>query len=107
MGALVPIIAILAVFGLPAYIIKRVLDLREKRLELENGSRKELESGAMRELAAMRDDNRLLQARVQTMEDTMMSGDYELNQKLKEIAIGEGTPLLADKKKSDLGAGES
>ena len=109
MSAIVGIVAIVAVFGLPAYIIKRVLDLRERRLELEGGSRKELESGAMKEIAAMREENRLLQARVQSMEDTMMSGDYELNQKLKEMAIGEGAnaPSLPGKSKAKLGAGES
>lgn len=108
MGALVAIVAIVAVFGLPAYVIKRALDLREKRMELESGSRKELESGAMKELVAMREENKLLQARVEAMEDTMMSGDYELNQKLKQIAIGEdaGTPPLPGKGKAKLGTGK-
>ena len=101
MAALVPIIAIIAVFGLPAYIIKRVIDLREKRLELEGGATRELESGAMKELAAMREENKLLKARIEAMEDTMMSGDYELNQKLKELALSEGS----DKK--PLGTGKA
>lgn len=109
MGAIVAIVAIIAVFGLPAYAIKRALDLREKRMELEGGSRKQLDSGAMKELTAMREENRLLQARVQSMEDTMMSGDYELNQKLKEIALGESdSPApLPSKKKAKLGAGDA
>lgn len=101
MGALVAIIAIVAVFGLPAYVVKRALDYRERRLELEAGSGKELESGAMKELAAMREENKLLKARVEAMEDTMMSGDYELNQKLKELALSEGS----DKK--SLGTGKA
>jgi hypothetical protein len=101
MGAIVAIVAIVAVFGLPAYVIKRALDLREKRMELEGGSRNELESGAMKELAAMREENKLLQARVEAMEDTMMSGDYELNQKLKAIAIAESAaPKLPGTSKS-------
>ena len=108
MGALVAIVAIVAVFGLPAYVIKRALDLKEKRLELEGGSRKELENGAMKELALMREENKLLVARVEAMEDTVMSGDYELNQKLKEIAIGEAAAgSLPESTKKKLGAGES
>jgi hypothetical protein len=108
MEALVGIIAVLAVFGAPTYIIKKMLDLRMKRLELESGSRNELESGAMKELAAMREENKLLLARVEAMEDTITSGDFELNQKLRQIAMSEGgTAALPEADKKKLGTGES
>jgi hypothetical protein len=90
MGALIAIVAILAVFGAPTYIIKRMLDLRQRRLELESGARKELKSGAMKEIEAMRAENKQLLARLELVEETVMSGDFELNQKLKQIALAEG-----------------
>ncbi len=88
---LVPIVAILMTFGVPAYILKRVFDLREKRLELEAGGAKELEG--------MREENRLLRERVEAMEDVVYAGDFELNQKLKKLAATEEattTSLLSD-----------
>ncbi len=78
---IVPIVAILMTFGVPAYILKRVFDLREKRLELE--------SGASLELEGMREENRLLRERVEAMEDVVYAGDFELNQKLKKLAVSE------------------
>jgi hypothetical protein len=99
MEVLIPIIAILMVFGAPTYIVKRVLDLKEKRLELEGGAQKELE--------AIREENKLLAARVEAMEETVLHGDFELNQKLKQIAITETkAPGLASQEKKKLGAGD-
>jgi hypothetical protein len=101
MGALIAIVAIIAVFGAPTYLFKRMLDLRGRRLELENGARLELESGAMKEIAAMRAEHKLLLARLELVEETVMSGDFELNQKLKEIAVKEAaTESLATKAES-------
>ncbi len=94
MEVLIPILAILAVFGAPTYIIKRMLDLREKRMELEAGSNKQLESGAVKELEGLREANKLLEARVEAMEETVFSGDFELNQKLKQLALKDETPAL-------------
>ncbi len=107
MGGLIAIIAIITVFGAPTYIFKRMLDLREKRLELENGARLELESGAMKDIAAMREENKQLQARLELLEETVMSGDFELNQKLKEIALKEtATASLPEARSEKLGTGK-
>ena len=111
MQVLIPIIAILMVFGAPTYLFKRMLDIREKRMELEAGSKKQLESGAMKELEDLREANRLLEARVEAMEDTVFSGDFELNQKLKQIALNEDAAALPSASspagKMKLGTGKS
>lgn len=90
---MVPIVAILMTFGIPAYFLKRIFDLREKRLELEGGASLELEG--------MREENRLLRERVEAMEDVVYAGDFELNQKLKKLAVSEeatGAALLSANK---------
>jgi hypothetical protein len=108
MATMIPIVAILMVFGAPTYIVKRMLDLRARRLELESGNRKELESGAVKELEAMREENKLLEARIEAMEETILSGDFELNQKLKQIALAESdAPALPKGGKKKLGSGDS
>jgi hypothetical protein len=84
---LIPIIAILMVFGAPTYIVKRILDLREKRLELDSGAAKELEG--------MREERKLLVGRIEAMEAVIYSGDFELNQKLKQIALEEANNKAA------------
>lgn len=107
MEALIPIIAILMVFGAPTYLAKRVLDLRQKRLEMEGGANKELPSGAMKELEALREENKLLAARVEAMEETVFSGDFELNQKLKQIALDDAAkPGLQAKEAKKLDSGK-
>jgi hypothetical protein len=84
---LIPIIAILMVFGAPTYIVKRMLDLKEKKLELERGARAELEG--------LREERKLLVERLDALESVVHHGDYELNQKLKQIALEEKKALPA------------
>lgn len=105
MGALIAIIAIVAGIGAPTYLFKRMLDLRQRRLELETGARKELESGAMKEIEAIREENKQLRARLELVEETVMSGDFELNQKLRQIALAEGASLPEGEAKK-LGSGK-
>lgn len=81
MDFLVAIVAIVAVFGTPTYLIKRWMDLREKRLELEIGARKEV--------ARLEGERKLLAERVDALEAIVLSGDYELEQQIKRAAIAQ------------------
>ncbi len=81
MEFLVAIVAIVAVFGTPAYLIKRWMDLREKRLELESGARKDV--------ARLEGERKLLAERVDALEAIVLSGDFELEQQIKRAAIAQ------------------
>jgi len=77
--ALIPILGIFAVFGVPAYLFKRYFDLKERQLRQQNADDAEMR----KELAA-------LKSRVQVLESIVVDGDYELNRKLGALDEGKG-----------------
>ena len=87
MGALIPIIAILAVFGVPAYMFKRIMDLKERKLELAAATNKQLQ--------AYNEDRQLLVERLEALEAVVQDGDFELNQQMKLVAKAEEKKRLA------------
>ena len=93
MGALIPIIAILATFGVPAYMFKRIMDLKERKLELE--------ATANKQLAAYSEDRKLLIERIELLEAVVQDGDFELNQQIKLVAKAEERKRLAAAGASD------
>lgn len=84
---LIPIVAILAVFGVPAYMFKRVMDLKERKLELDAATNKQLE--------AYKEDRKLLVGRLEVLEAIVEDGDFELNQQMKLVAKAEEKKRLA------------
>mgnify|MGYP003631740600 CR=1 FL=1 len=84
---LIPIVAILAVFGVPAYMFKRVMDLKERKLELAAATNKQLE--------AYKEDRKLLVGRLEVLEAIVEDGDFELNQQMKLVAKAEEKKRLA------------
>jgi len=84
---LIPIVAILAVFGVPAYLIKRIMDLKERKLELTAVENKQLQ--------AHNEDRKLLVARLEALEAIVQDGDFELNQQIKLVAKAEEKKRLA------------
>jgi hypothetical protein len=92
-GALIPIIAILATFGVPAYMFKRIMDLKERKLELE--------ATANKQLAAYSEDRKLLIERIELLEAVVQDGDFELNQQIKLVAKAEESKRLAAAGASD------
>ena len=93
MLGLIPIVAILAVFGVPAYLIKRIMDLKERQLELTAAENKQLQ--------AYNEDRKLLVARLETLEAIVQDGDFELNQQIKLVAKAE------EKKRLEAGTSSS
>lgn len=87
MFGLIPIVAILAVFGVPAYLIKRIMDLKERKLELTAVENKQLQ--------AHNEDRKLLVARLEALEAIVQDGDFELNQQIKLVAKAEEKKRLA------------
>lgn len=79
--------AILAVFGVPAYLIKRIMDLKERKLELTAVENKQLQ--------AHNEDRKLLVARLEALEAIVQDGDFELNQQIKLVAKAEEKKRLA------------
>lgn len=72
-------------FGAPTYLISRWMRLRERRLELDAKTNKLL--------VAMREENRLLEERVESLESVVMDADYELNQKLRNLELSDGAKV--------------
>ena len=87
---LVPIIAILSVFGMPALIVyfNRSFKLREKQLELEAARLAAGGGSDQKPLAASEKERKLLEERVQNLESIVCSVDFELNQRLNRLAAG-------------------
>jgi hypothetical protein len=83
---LIPIIAMLSVFGMPVAIVfvNRYFKFKELELERGLGGRREeklLESGG-----AGSNERKLLEARLQNLETIVCSVDFELNQRLNRVA---------------------
>ena len=87
MYALIPLLGILAVFGLPAYIFKRSMDYKERKLELE--------STTVKQLAAHNEERQQLLDRIEALEAIVHDGDYELNRQIKLVAKNEEKKRLA------------
>jgi serine/threonine-protein kinase len=85
--ALVPIIALLVIFGPMGYWVKRRFDLKEKQLAA--GS----DGGAGRkQIEGLEKERKLLQERVENLESIVCSVDYELNQRIARLAAGDSAP---------------
>ncbi|MBL4634930.1 MAG: hypothetical protein JKY56_13745 [Kofleriaceae bacterium] len=82
MYALIPIVAILAVFGVPAYMFKRAMDYKERKLELNA-------SEANKQLEASNEERTQLLERLELLEAIVHDGDYELNRQIKLVAKAE------------------
>jgi hypothetical protein len=93
MEFLIPIIAVLAIFGSPVLIVRTVLEHRRKMRELDVGGRSG-DAGAVKELAGMREERKLLQARIENLETIVCSVDYELNAKIGRL-LGAPAPSSA------------
>jgi serine/threonine-protein kinase len=83
---LIPIIALLSVFGMPVAItfVNRYFKFKELELQRGLGGRREenlLESGSV-----ATSDRKLLEARLQNLETIVCSVDFELNQRLNRVA---------------------
>jgi eukaryotic-like serine/threonine-protein kinase len=82
--ALVPIIALLVIFGPMGYWVKRRFDLKERQLEAGG------EGGAGRkQIEGLEKERKLLQERVENLESIVCSVDYELNQRIARLAAGD------------------
>ena len=91
-------LAVLLIFGSGAYAIKRSFDLKEKRLEGGSPAEK-------KQLAALSEDKRLLQERVENLESIVCNVDYELNLRIAQVA-GAQSQLAALPEPVDGEAGE-
>lgn len=80
MEPLIPIIAILMVFGPPFYWIKRRYDLKERTLEGKS------DPEAQRRIAGIEHERKLLQERVENLEAIVTGVDYELNMRIAQLA---------------------
>ena len=98
MEALIPIIAILMVFGPPFYWLKRRYDLKEKTLGEGSGADRA-------QLEQVDKERKLLQERVENLETIVCSVDFELNQRIARLAAEQSRPALppapAEDKASD------
>jgi hypothetical protein len=87
--ALIPIIAILAVFGSPVVIVKEILAHRERRAKLALGqtmaAQKALPAGTVEELSQLKAERKVLLERVENLEAIVCGVDFELNQKLSRL----------------------
>lgn len=84
MEALIPIIAILMVFGPPAYWVKRRYDLKEKALESGKN-----DPEAQRRIEGLEQERKLLQERVENLESIVTGVDYELNMRIAQLAAAQ------------------
>ena len=82
MEELIPIIAILAVFGSPVVIVREILRHRERRHQLEVQSRGLLPAG---QTAAAEGERKVLLERIANLETIVCGVDFELNQKLSKL----------------------
>ena len=87
MDFLIPIVAILAVFGSPVLVVRAVLASRERReqLALERERVKALPAGDPDKVAALEAEKKLLVERIENLESIVVGVDFELNQKLSRL----------------------
>jgi serine/threonine-protein kinase len=80
-------LALLMVFGSPAYIVAKIQEHRTKRAKIEADARA-LAAGATgdpKELEALRKERKLLVERIENLETIVCSVDHDLNQKLVKL----------------------
>ncbi len=92
-------LAVLLIFGSGGYAIKRSFDLKDRRLAQGDNP------ASKKQLAALTEDKRLLQERVENLESIVCNVDYELNLRIAQVA-GERSrvaalPAAADGEVSD------
>ena len=80
MEFLIPIVAILSVFGLPAGLI--ALHMRQKHAEKMRMLETQAAAGRVAELEAARAD---LEARMRTLETIVTAGDHDLEARLRQL----------------------
>src|SRR5687767_12803468 len=89
-------LALLMVFGSPAYIVAKIQEHRTKRAKIDADARA-LAAGAAgdpKELEALRKERKLLVERIENLETIVCSVDHDLNQKLVKL-IDEGRMLTS------------
>lgn len=85
---ILPFLIPLTALFIPIYIVKRRYDFKEaeRRHQLAAG-------GGHEELASLREERKLLQARIENLESIVCSVDYELNMRIAKLATSsEGAP---------------
>jgi eukaryotic-like serine/threonine-protein kinase len=85
MADLVGLMAVILSLGTPAYIVKRVMDSKDRRAKLA------LESGGATggdHVKRLEEENKRLRERVENLESIVVGVDYELNQKIARLVDG-------------------
>ncbi len=88
---MVEVVAVVLIFGLPIYVVKKVTEGRNERHRREHEAKMaSLTLGAgpampMKELADLRAERKLLIERIENLETIVCSVDYELNQKVSRL----------------------
>jgi serine/threonine-protein kinase len=82
MVELVPIVALIMVFGPAFYWVKRRYDLKEKQLTAGDPGVKLLQ--------AHEEERKLLAERIENLEAIVCNNDYELNMRIAQLAVGPG-----------------
>lgn len=81
MSALIPIVAILSVFGSPALIVWIVMHYRFRSKELAAGG-----AGDSKRVKQLETEKRALESRIENLESIVCSVDFELTQRLNRLA---------------------
>lgn len=100
MEAFIPILAILAVFGIPGYLALRAMELRHQR------KLRESERAEPAQLEGMVAERKLLLERIENLESIVCSVDFELNQKLNRLVLESGLRPALPAAASEPAAGE-
>ncbi|MBK7535575.1 MAG: serine/threonine protein kinase [Myxococcales bacterium] len=100
---MVEVIAVLMTFGMPMYIVKKVVEARSEKHRREHEAKMAMLRGgaagagsesSARELAELQKERKLLVERIENLETIVCSVDYELNQKVARL-IEEQRSLVA------------
>jgi predicted Ser/Thr protein kinase len=83
MVELVPIVALIMIFGPAFYWVKRRFDFKEKQL---TGG----DPGAVKLLQAAEEERKLLVERIENLEAIVCNNDYELNIRIAQLSVGAG-----------------
>ena len=86
MVELVPIVALIMIFGPAFYWVKRRFDLKEKQL---TGG----DPGTVKLLQAAEEERKLLVERIENLETIVVNTDYELNMRLAQLSVSQGQTL--------------
>jgi eukaryotic-like serine/threonine-protein kinase len=86
MVELVPIVALIMIFGPSFYWLKRRFDFKEKQLNAGDPGTVEL-------LQAAEEERKLLVERIENLEAIVCNNDYELNMRIAQLSAGEPRAL--------------